>query len=90
MNVYVLDIVLLYASEPDSETAEAFANRVKEKIEYAFNAKLFDRESGNWQSIELRYVDAISDEAMTVRVSERYKKWRLDHISMGAEPHQPV
>lgn len=40
-DVYVLDIILMYASEPDSQTAEAVANEVKGKIEQAFKAKLF-------------------------------------------------
>jgi hypothetical protein len=82
--------VLLYASEPDAEAAAELASQVKKKIEHAFKSKLYDAESGNWQCIELRYVDAISDEAITVSLSERYKKWRLDYISMGADPQQPV
>lgn len=89
-DVYVLDIVLLYASEPDSATAEAVTTQVAKKIEYAFTSKLLDKESGNWRSIELRYIDAVSDEAMSVRLSEQYKKLRLDYISLGAETQQPV
>lgn len=89
-DVYALDIILLYASEPDPQAAEAVANEVKGKIEQAFKAKLFHTESGKWQSIELKYIDAISDEAMSVRLSQRFKMWRLDHISMGADPQHPV
>jgi len=89
-DVYMLDITLLHATEPDFYAAEASADKVKAEIERAFKSKLFDTQSGNWQSIELRYVDVISEEAMTFRQSQLLKKWRLDHISMGTDPQQPV
>jgi len=89
-DVYVLDIYLLNASEPDFYAAEASANNAKAEIERAFKTKLFDTQSSKWQSIELRYVDVISEDAMTYHEFKYLKKWRLDHISMGADPQQPV
>ncbi len=89
-DVYLLDIMLLYASEPDSQAAEKTAKEIRKKIEEAFKTKLLDTKSGNWQSIELRYIDIISDEAMTVRQSEAYTRWRLDYLSLRADPQQPV
>lgn len=89
-DVYVLDIILLHSSEPDFNAAEAAANKAKTAIEHAFKAKLLDRQSGNWQSIELRYVDVFSEEALSYRQSKLLKKWRLDHISLGADPQQEV
>lgn len=89
-DVYVLDIYLLHAAEPDFNTAELAATEAKEKIENAFHSKLFDNQSGDWQGIELRYVEVISEDAMTYRQSKYLKKWRLDYISLGADPQQPV
>lgn len=88
--VYVLDISLVYATEPDSNSAETAANTAKNKIKHAFKHKLFDTQSGNWNNIELRYVDVISEEALTYRQSRVWKQWRLDYISLAADPPQPV
>ncbi|MBI5142029.1 MAG: hypothetical protein HZA20_07540 [Nitrospirae bacterium] len=89
-DVYVLDVTLLHTTEPDFYAAEAAANQAQAEIEQAFRARLFNAETGNWQGIELRYVDVISEEAMSYRQSKALKKWRLDHISLGADPQQPV
>jgi hypothetical protein len=89
-DTYLLDIVLLYAVDPDFHAAETAALKAVEEVKKAFKKKLFDAETGYWQSIELRYVDAVSEEALTYRQSQFLKKWRLDHISLGADPQQPV
>jgi hypothetical protein len=89
-DVYMLDIYLLYSTEPDYQAAEASANEAKATIDRAFRTKLFDTASGTWTSIELRYIEVISEEAMTYRESQLLKQWRLDHISMGANPQQSV
>jgi hypothetical protein len=89
-DVYVLDVILLYASEPDYEKAESAAKIAKEKIEKAFRAKLLDESSGKWKRIELRSVNAFSDEALSYRASTLLNRWRLDYVSLGAEPPQPV
>jgi hypothetical protein len=69
-DVYVLDIILLHNTEPDFNAAEAAANKVKAEVENAFKVKLLDNRSGNWQDIELRYVDVFSEEALTYRQSK--------------------
>jgi hypothetical protein len=89
-DVYVLDILLLHATEPDFYAAEAASNTAKSAIEQAFKLKLLDRQSGSWKNIELRYVEVVSEEAMTYRQSKKLKKWPLDHISLSADPQQPV
>lgn len=89
-DVYMLDIYLLHATEPDFRDAESSANKAKEAIESSFKTKLFDISSYCWKSIELRYIDVISEYAMTYSQSKLLKKWRLDHISLGADPQQPV
>ncbi len=87
---YLLDIVLLHAVEPDFDEAEAAALRAAVKIKQAFKSKLFDEKTGVWKNIELRYVDSVSEDTLTYRQSQLLKKWRLDHVSLGAEPQQPV
>jgi hypothetical protein len=89
-DVYILDIYILYSTENDDAAALATANAAKAAIEEAFRSKLFNAGSLSWGNIELRYVEVISEEAMTYRQSRLLKKWRLDHISMGADPQQPV
>lgn len=87
---YLLDIYLLHTTQPDFFAAEKAANKAKEIIETAFRDKLFDSESCSWKEIELRYLEVISEEAMTFYQSQYLKKWRLDHISLSANPQHPV
>jgi len=89
-DVYLLDIILLHATEPDFDRGEAAAKKAKKAIENAFKTKLFDKQLGKWKSIELRRVDVYSEEAMSYHLSTLLKRWRLDHISLGAEPQQPI
>ena len=89
-DVYMLDIILLHATEPDFQAAETSANEARAAIEHAFMTKLFDTQSGTWKSIELGSVEVISESAMTYSQSKFLKKWRLDHISLGADPQQPA
>jgi len=89
-DTYLLDIILLHATEPNFDHAESAAKKAKKAIEDAFKAKLFDKQSCKWKSIELRYVDVISEEGLTYRQSILAKRWRLDHLSLGADPQQPI
>ena len=89
-DVYVLDIYLLHATEPDYLVAEKAAIKAKEAIVMAFQAKLVDPQTGMWKHIELRYVDVISENALSFQQSKFLKKWRLDHISLRAEPQQSI
>jgi hypothetical protein len=89
-DLYVLDIILLHSTEPDAKTAESVAIKAKEAIEKAFNEKLYDHHAGKWKWIELRYIDVISEEGLTYKQSKLLKKWRLDYISLEAEPQQAI
>jgi len=89
-DVYLLDIILLHTTEPDFNIGESAANKAKEAIVNAFKAKLFDQQSGKWKIIELRSVDVYSEEALSYRLFTLLRRWRLDHISLGAEPQQPI
>jgi hypothetical protein len=89
-DIYILDIVLLHASEPDYEIAEKNAQSAKFEIETTFREKLYDSESESWQQIELRSVEVMSEEALSYRQFTLMRRWRLDHVSLGAGPHQPL
>lgn len=89
-DIYVLSIILLHETEYDFKAAEVAANKAKSAIEQAFKKKLRDTQSGVWQKIELRHIDVYSEESLTYRQSKLFRKWRLDHISLGADPQQPV
>jgi len=89
-DVYTLDIVLLHATEPDFVAAAKATDSAIAIIDRAFKAKLQDPQSGIWKNIELRYIDAISEEALSYRQAKVWKKWSLDYISLGADPQQPV
>lgn len=89
-DVFTLDIYLLHADEPDFFAAEDAAKKAQDAIDRAFKTKLFDKESGVWQNIELRTIEVISENALTYQQSKMLKKWRLDHLSLRAEPQQAI
>lgn len=89
-DAFVLDITLLHAVEPDQERAALAAEVAKKNIQNSFATKLFDKKLNKWRSIELRYVDAVSEEALTYRQFTLMKPWRLEHVSLGANPSQPI
>jgi hypothetical protein len=89
-DVYTLGIILLHETEPDFNAAEIEANKAKAAIEHAFMSKLYDEKSGFWQSIELKYIEVVSEESLSYRQSKLLRKWRLDHISLGDDPQQSV
>ena len=43
-----------------------------------------------WQHIELRSCDSVSESVLTYQQFKQLKRWRLEHISLAAEPQQPV
>lgn len=89
-DVYILDITLLYSVEADFNKAEEAACGAQKMIQAAFKHKLFNQKTKIWQSIELRYCDVVSEEALTYRQFSLMKPWRLEHISLGADPQQPI
>lgn len=90
-DIYILDITILRSADPNFDAAEKAANTVAKAIERAFNDKLFDP-SKTWRHIELRSCDPVSESesVLTYQQLKQLKRWRLDHISLSAEPQQPV
>jgi hypothetical protein len=88
-DTYTLDIIILHAAETDFMTAEAAAQKVAQAIQSVFNEKLF-APSKTWQHIELRSCEAISETVLSYHDFKQLKRWRLEHISLAADPQQPV
>lgn len=88
-DTYTLDIIILHSADPDFDAAERAAETVAKAIEKAFKDKLFDS-TKTWQHIELRSCDPVSESVLTYQQFKQLKRWRLEHISLAAEPQQPV
>lgn len=88
-DTYTLDITILHAADPDFEQAEKAANDAAKAIETAFKDKLFNPQK-KWQQIELRSCEPVSESVLTYQQFKVLKRWRLEHISLAAEPQQPV
>lgn len=86
---YVLDITILHAADPDFGAAERAADTAAEAIEKAFRDKLF-APTQTWQHIELRSCEPVSESVLTYQQFKQLKRWRLEHISLAADPQQPV
>ena len=88
-DTYTLDIIILHVADPDFDAAEKAATEAAEVIEKAFTDKLFVP-TKTWRHIELRSCEPLSESALTYQVFKQLKRWRLDHISLAADPQQPV
>ena len=88
-DTYTLDIYILHPSDQDFEVAMKIANEAGAAIKIAFNEKLF-KPHKKWKHIELRACDVLSDSTLTYAQFRLLKRWRLDHISLAAEPKQEV
>ena len=88
-DTYTLDITILHRAEPDFDAAATAADAAAKAIEKAFNDKLF-APTKTWQHIELRSCEPLSESVLTYEVFKQLKRWRLDHISLAADPQQPV
>nr|WP_289814810.1 hypothetical protein [Paraburkholderia caribensis] len=88
-DTYMLDITILHTAEPDFEAAENAAQSAADAIQKAFKEKLFDP-SNKWQHIELRFCDPISESVLTYQVFRQLKRWRLEHMSLAADPQQAL
>jgi hypothetical protein len=88
-DTYILDIIILHQAEPDFDAAVKAADAAAKAIERAFNEKLF-APTKTWQHIELRSCEPLSESVLTYQVFKQLKRWRLDHISLAADPQQPV
>lgn len=85
---YELQVTLLYSTAEDPGAAEAAAASAAERVREIFEQGCFI--AGVWRWIELLGVDVISDRALTYADSVELTKWNADHVSLKAEPEQPV
>ena len=88
-DTYTLDITILHVADPDFEAAEKAADTAAKAIEKAFKEKLLNP-TKTWQFIELRSCEPVSESVQTYQQFKQLKRWRLEHISLAAEPQQPV
>ncbi len=88
-DTYTLDIIILHLADPDFDAAEKAAETAAKAIEQAFRDKLLDP-TKTWQHIELRSCEPVSESVLTYQQFKQLKRWRLEHISLAAEPQQPV
>ena len=88
-DVYRLGITVLYAGTPDEPKAYAAASAAAEALEKTF-ARAFERPGGVRQYIDLRYCDPVSDAVLTVQQREQLTEWRLEYLSLAADPPHPM
>ena len=87
---YELRIVVVYSTQQDPATAKQAAVDSAAQIEAEFAKKCMDNVTGQWRWIELVSVEVLSDEAISYAMSQRLLKWQADHISLRADPVQPI
>lgn len=87
---YELRIVVVYSTQHDPAAARQAAAHSAAQIEAEFAKRCKDKVTGQWRWIELAGVEVLSDEAITYAMSQRLLKWQADHISLRADPVQPV
>lgn len=87
---YELHVTLLYSTSEDPDAAQAAATSAAQQVREIFERGCFARDQGSWRWIELLGVDVISDQALSYADSVELTKWNADHVSLKAEPEQPV
>ena len=85
-DVYQLSITLLYDSTKDEPVAYEATQKAADSIVDAFDKALCL--SGQWKNIRLLSCSVVSDFAMTIAQSRLLKQWRMEHISLEANPQQ--
>ena len=85
---YVLDILVLHAAEPEPLAAGRAAANAAAEIKRAFRERLL-LPTGQWRQIELHACEAVSEAVLSYQQFRALKRWRLDHVSLGADPQQP-
>lgn len=88
-DTYTLDITILHSADADFDAAENAAESAAKAIEKAFTEKLLVP-TKSWQHIELRVCDVVSESVLTYQQFKQLKRWRLEHISLAADPQQEV
>lgn len=87
-DLYELHITLLYDSSTDEPAAYEAAQKAADAIEDSFERAFF--EASKWKNIKLLACVPVSDNAMTVAQSRLLKQWRLDYVSLEADPPHPM
>jgi hypothetical protein len=87
---FTLSIHLLYSTAADPFAARTAANSAAQAITAAFHDRCQDKQTNEWRGIELVECSAISDEALTYAMSLKLKRWNADHVSLRADPVQPM
>jgi hypothetical protein len=82
--VYDLAIYILYYSGEDSNAAKVIAAGIAKEVAAAFNEKC--KSGAVWANFELVECEPVSDEAMTVAMERKLKKWNADFLSLRADP----
>lgn len=88
-DTYKLDIIILYSVGEDFDQIHSCAEAAAKSIEQAFEDKFFKPEN-RWKYIELSSCEVISESALSYHIFKQLKRWKLDHISLAANPQQPV
>lgn len=89
-DLYRLGITVLYVSASDEPKAYVAACAAATALEKVF-AQAFERQQGGArQYIDLRYCDPISDSVLTIQDCEKLSEWKLEHLSLAADPPQPM
>jgi hypothetical protein len=86
-DVYELALYLLY--EADGDGGALAATSAAGEIEKAFRERCCCK-TGVWHDIELVTCEAISDQAMTIGLARRLRKWNIEHLSMRAGTPQAM
>jgi hypothetical protein len=89
---YLLDIVLLYdtAKEGSAEDAQAAADQIREAFEKKFKIVDTPALGLQWDKIELRQCEAVSDLHFSFADLLEYTRWSVDHISLRQRPQVPI
>ncbi|MBI3231276.1 MAG: hypothetical protein HYZ45_14265 [Burkholderiales bacterium] len=92
---YVLRIFIMYAADavlpaghPDAGKNAKNAAQAVERIEEVFEKAMLHDEQ--WRYIELQDCRAISEEVMTYARLKQLKQWRVEHMSLAADPQQEL
>jgi hypothetical protein len=90
---YELAITLVYSTAADPSKAEQSAKDAATRIKDVFTRRCRsknEKNDGDWHWIELTDIAVISDEALTYAQSQYLVRWYADHISLRADPIQPM
>jgi len=90
---YELAITLVYSTAVDPRKAEQSAKDAATRIKEVFTRRCRskdEKDNGDWHWIELMDIGVMSDEALTYAQSQYLVRWYADHISLRADPVQPM